>query len=89
MSDGVVPPGLYHWGPPFPALKRWAKLGGPSGAGLLRLCSSGCTEEAYRKNCQPIFELATENWLRCPEVKLQRPEPAPKGALVKPRLWYA
>ena len=37
MPDGVVPPGLESLGPPFPALKRWAKLGGPSGAGLLRL----------------------------------------------------
>ena len=33
-EDSVVPPGLESLFPLFPALKGWAKLGRPSGAGL-------------------------------------------------------
>ncbi len=32
-GNSVVPPGLESWAPLFPALKRWANLGRPSGAG--------------------------------------------------------
>ncbi len=32
-ENSVVPPGLESFFPLFPALKRWAKLGRPSGAG--------------------------------------------------------
>jgi hypothetical protein len=31
-ENWVVPPGLRSFFPPFPALKRWAKLVRPSGA---------------------------------------------------------
>jgi hypothetical protein len=33
-ENSVVPPGLESFFPLFPALKRWAKFGRPSGAGL-------------------------------------------------------
>src|ERR1035438_6198768 len=33
-ENSVVPPGLESFLPLFPALKRWAKLGRPSGAGF-------------------------------------------------------
>ena len=39
-ENSVVPPGLESFSPPFPALKRWAKLGRPSGAGFSRLTAA-------------------------------------------------
>jgi len=36
-EDSVVPPGLESLAPLFPALKRWAKVGSPSGAGFMKL----------------------------------------------------
>ena len=36
-ENAVVPPGLESLVPLFPALKRWAKLGSPSGAGFVKL----------------------------------------------------
>jgi hypothetical protein len=33
-ENSVVPPGLESYLLPFPALKRWAKVGRPSGAGF-------------------------------------------------------
>jgi hypothetical protein len=36
-ENSVVPPGLESVVPLFPALKRWAKLGRPSGAGFMKL----------------------------------------------------
>ncbi len=36
-GSSVVPPGLESFVPAFPALKRWAKLGRPSGAGFSRI----------------------------------------------------
>ena len=33
-ENSVVPPGLEFFFPLYPALKRWAKFGRPSGAGL-------------------------------------------------------
>jgi len=38
-ENSVVPPGLESAGPRFPALKRWAKLGRPSGAGFAISCA--------------------------------------------------
>ena len=38
-ETSVVPPGLASLGCLFPALKRWAKLGRPSGAGFLIACA--------------------------------------------------
>jgi hypothetical protein len=37
-ENSVVPPGLESYPPFFPALKRWAKLGCPSGAVLALGC---------------------------------------------------
>src|SRR5271157_2869623 len=39
IRNSAVPPGLESFGPFFPALKRWAKLGRPFGAGSLCLFS--------------------------------------------------
>src|SRR5260370_26927054 len=36
-ETSVVPPGLEFFFPPFPALKRWAKFGRPSGTRLSRV----------------------------------------------------
>jgi hypothetical protein len=44
----IVPPGLALFLPLFPALKRWAKLGRPSGAGFLDFLSNGSFENEVR-----------------------------------------
>jgi hypothetical protein len=45
-NNSVVPPGLGLHGLGVPALKRWAKLGCPSGAGVLRLRERDSAAEA-------------------------------------------
>ena len=55
----VVPPGLATFLPLFPALKRWAKLGRPSGAGFLDTTFNGIARK--RVFTRTLKRRATQN----------------------------
>src|SRR5450759_922097 len=72
-ENSVVPPGLESFFPLFPALKRWAKFGRPSGAGL-----SGISFHRIAK--KRVLTHTLKRW-----AKLGRPFGAPVlPQLVKP-----
>src|SRR5450759_5427495 len=61
-EDSVVPPGLESFLPLFPTLKRWAKLGRPSGAAF----SCACFHQTVQKRVltHTLKRCATQNQAR-------------------------
>jgi hypothetical protein len=64
-ENWVVPPGLKSLFPLYPALKRWANLGRPSGAGFLDSASTGLPENGSHAHTE-----APRHLKRCTTQKL-------------------
>jgi penicillin G amidase len=58
-DNSVVPPGLASSAAPFPALKRWANVGRPSGAGF----SFGSADSSGAEYFDDSFRPGSNNWV--------------------------
>jgi penicillin G amidase len=63
-EESAAHPGLESFVPPFPALKRWAKLGRPSGAEFAEASnSSTILEQAFSVDEADSFRPGSNNWV--------------------------
>ena len=78
----VVPPGLESFLPPFPALKRWAKVACPSGAGFLDEQGSELVEFAVTLPLLVVFVVGIYDFSGAFNQKQKIAQAAQEGAII-------
>ena len=71
-ENWVVPPGLYQFAPLHPALKRWAKVARPYGAGLARVLFHRFQQNTVLTHT--LKRCATQNQSICAPIKTRSAE---------------